>query len=231
MKKLPSTEWWVWMSALPFTSNMPWDGSPNLLPFSSIKRMIIPTLGFSWRLNRIIYVKYPVTSISQSSFFFFLLNLFILFIIYFWLCWVFAAARGLFPRRAGATLCCGARASHRGGLPCCGAQAPGARASVVVAHGLSSCGSRAPERRLSSCGARAQLLRSMWDPPGSGLEPASPALAGGLATTAPPGKPLLVFWDFRYIALYYGYHYPSYPSTRVYVLLVSLYGLLSWYCW
>ena len=33
-----------------------------------------------------------------------------------------------------ATLCCGARASHRGGFSCCGAQALGARASVVVAH-------------------------------------------------------------------------------------------------
>ena len=31
----------------------------------------------------------------------------------------------------------------------------GARASVVVAHGLSSCGSQALERRLSSCGAQA----------------------------------------------------------------------------
>ena len=31
----------------------------------------------------------------------------------------------------------------------------GARASVVVAGGLSSCGLRALERRLSSCGARA----------------------------------------------------------------------------
>ena len=30
----------------------------------------------------------------------------------------------------------------------------GAQASVVAAHGLSSCGSWAPERRLSSCGAR-----------------------------------------------------------------------------
>ena len=38
---------------------------------------------------------------------------------------------------------------------CCGAQALGARASVVVACGLSSCGSWALERRLSSCGARA----------------------------------------------------------------------------
>ena len=30
----------------------------------------------------------------------------------------------------------------------------------------------------------------MWDLPGPGLEPASPALAGGFSTTAPPGKPL-----------------------------------------
>ena len=36
----------------------------------------------------------------------------------------------------GATLCCGAQASHCGGFSCCGAWALGARASVVVAHGL-----------------------------------------------------------------------------------------------
>ena len=63
------------------------------------------------------------------------------------------------------------------------------RASVVVARGLNSCGSRALERRLSSCGTRAQLLRGMWDLPGTGLEPVSPALAGGFLTTEPPGKP------------------------------------------
>ena len=44
-------------------------------------------------------------------------------------------------------------------------------------------------RRLSNCGSRAQLLRGMWDPPRPGLEPASPAPAGRLPTTAPPGKP------------------------------------------
>ena len=60
--------------------------------------------------------------------------------------------------------------------------------SVVVAHGLSSCGQRALEHRLSSCGARAQLLCGMWDLPGPGLEPVSPALPGGLLTTEPPGK-------------------------------------------
>ena len=30
----------------------------------------------------------------------------------------------------------------------------------------------------------------MWDLPGPGLEPVSPALADGFLTTAPPGKPL-----------------------------------------
>ena len=38
---------------------------------------------------------------------------------------------------------------------CCGAQALGVRASVVVARRLSGCGSRALAHRLSSCGVRA----------------------------------------------------------------------------
>ena len=70
-----------------------------------------------------------------------------------------------------------------------GAWALGARASVIVAHGLSSCGSWALEHRLSSCGARAQLLHGMWGLPRPGLEPVIPALAGGFLTTVPPGKP------------------------------------------
>ena len=48
---------------------------------------------------------------------------------------------------------------------------------------------RLQTRRLSSCGSRAQLLCGMWDPPRPGLEPVSPALAGRLSTTVPPGKP------------------------------------------
>ena len=55
-------------------------------------------------------------------------------------------------------------------------------ASLVAEHRLQT-------HRLSSCGSRAQPLRSMWDLPRPGLEPVSPALAGGLSTTAPPGKP------------------------------------------
>ena len=76
-----------------------------------------------------------------------------------------------------------------GGFSCCGARALGVRASVVVALGLSSCGSQALEHRLSSCGARAQLLHGMWDLPGLGLKPVSPALEGGFLTAVPPGKP------------------------------------------
>ena len=55
-------------------------------------------------------------------------------------------------------------------------------ASLAAEHRLQT-------RRLSSCGSRAQLLRSMWDPPRPGLEPVSPALAGRFSTSAPPGKP------------------------------------------
>ena len=55
-------------------------------------------------------------------------------------------------------------------------------ASLVAEHRLQT-------RRLSSCGSRVQLLRGMWDLPRPGLEPVSPALAGRLSTTAPPGKP------------------------------------------
>ena len=79
------------------------------------------------------------------------------------------------------------------------------------ARALSSCGKRGPlfiavhgpltiatsliaehrlqTHRLSSCGSWGQLLHGMWDPPGPGLEPMSPALAGRFSTTAPPGKP------------------------------------------
>ena len=62
--------------------------------------------------------------------------------------------------------------------------------------GFSSCGSWALERRLSSCGAQAQLLRSMWDLRGPGLEPVSPALADGFLTTAPPAMSL---HHFKYL--------------------------------
>ena len=83
----------------------------------------------------------------QPLYFFFSLNKFIYFFIY-----LFLAVLGL---------CCCMRAfsscgewgllsvavhrllSHCGGFSCCGAWALGMRASVVVAHGLSSCGTQA----------------------------------------------------------------------------------------
>ena len=61
-------------------------------------------------------------------------------------------------------------------------------ASLAAEHGLQM-------RRLSRCGSRAQPLRGMWDPPRPGPEPVSPALAGRLSTTAPPGKPHKVSSD------------------------------------
>ena len=36
-------------------------------------------------------------------------------------------------------------------------------------------------------------LAGMWDLPGSGIEPVSPALAGGFLSTVPPGKSLRRF--------------------------------------
>ena len=58
-------------------------------------------------------------------------------------------------QRAGATLHCGARASHCFDFSCCRAWVLGAWASVAVTHRLSSCGSWALEHRLSSCGTQA----------------------------------------------------------------------------
>ena len=112
-------------------------------------------------------------------------------------------------RQAGATLRCGARASHCSGFSCCGARALGTQASGVVAHGLQSTGSVVVARVLSSCGSQAQQLwhagprvqaQQLWS---TGLvalqhvgssrtraQTRAPALAGGFLTTAPPRKPL-----------------------------------------
>jgi len=64
-------------------------------------------------------------------------------------------------------------------LSCCRA-----RASIVAARGL------------SSCGTWASLLLGMWNLLGLGIEPVSPALAGAVLSTVPPGKcsSLLLGW-------------------------------------
>ena len=68
----------------------------------------------------------------------------------------------------------------------------GSRASALLACGpvLQLPGL---EHSLSSCGARAWLLRGVWDLPGSGIKPVSPTLAGRFFTTEPPGKPEALF--------------------------------------
>ena len=79
---------------------------------------------------------------------------------------------------------CSARVSHCGGFSCCRAQALG--------RGLGTCSSLALEHRCSSW-AHGLLLSSMWNLPGSGIKPISPALAGRFLTTEPPGKPQIHF--------------------------------------
>ena len=48
--------------------------------------------------------------------------------------------------------------------------------------------------RLSSCGRWASLPHSVWDPPGSGIRPVCPALAGGFLTPRPLGKYYSASW-------------------------------------
>ena len=132
-----------------------------------------------WLNNILLYIYTPQFLFfltTQSFFIYLLLNLFNLFI-FVWVGSLLLHTGFLQLRRAGATLHCGVQPSHCGGFSCCRARALGTWASVVVARGLGSCGSRA------------QLLRGMWYLPGPGLEPVSPALAGIFLTTVPPGTP------------------------------------------
>ena len=62
------------------------------------------------------------------------------------------------------------------------------RAGALGCVGFSSWGSWALEHRLSSCGARTYLLHGVWNLYRPGIEPMSPALAGGFLSTVPPGK-------------------------------------------
>ena len=43
---------------------------------------------------------------------------------------------------------------------------------------------------------------AMWDLPGLGIKPVSPALAGGFPTTAPPGKPASLVLDLGVLDFY-----------------------------
>ena len=109
-------------------------------------------------------------------FFFLTLGLFIYLLIYLWLCWVSVSVRGLSLVAASgghsSSSCAGLSLSRPLLLRSTGSRRAG---SVVVAHG--------PSRSAS-----------MWDLPRPGLEPVSPALAGRFSTTAPPGKPLIMYF-------------------------------------
>ena len=50
-------------------------------------------------------------------------------------------------------------------------------------------------RGLSSCGTWAWLSRGMWRLPRPGIEPTSPALAGGFLTTGSPGKARQLYFE------------------------------------
>ena len=98
----------------------------------------------------------------------------------------------------------------------CGKQGPlfiVARGPLTIVASLAA-EHRLQTHRLSSCGSRAQLLRGMWNPPRPGLESVSPALAGRLPTTAPPGKPLKFFLRFV-----------SWP--KIWLILVSVHECLK----
>ena len=132
-------------------------------------------------------VSFQISFIVMSFHFFFLIHLFIYLFIFGCVGSLLLHMAFLQLRRVGATLRCAARTSHHSGFSCCGAWALGTRASVAVAC------------RLSNCGAWAQLLRGMWDLPGPGIEPVSPALAGRFLTTVPPGMSHLVISLLTYL--------------------------------
>ena len=102
--------------------------------------LILPQLSPAPRvLKSILYVYVFIPAlplIFEQAFYLF---------IYFWLCWVFAAARRLsLVAASGATVRCRAQAYHCGGFSLLrstgsrhvGFSSCGSRASVVVAHGL-----------------------------------------------------------------------------------------------
>ena len=63
----------------------------------------------------------------------------------------------------------------------------------------------------------------MWDLPGPGLEPVSPALAGGFLTTAPPGKSErfgLGGWFFGYESFLVSFCVVSEPLPVLFPLLL-----------
>ena len=106
----------------------------------------------------------------------------IILFIYFWLCWVFIAARAFLQLQHTSFSLQQLLLLQNTGCKTCGLQCLQHLGSVVAAPGLSS------TSLLSSRSTQALLLLSMWDLPRLRTEPMSPALAGGFFTTELPGK-------------------------------------------
>ena len=81
----------------------------------------------------------------------------------------------LLLQRVRAALCWVAWVSHCSGFSWCRAWALGTQASVVAAHGV------------SSCGVQAYLPHGVCNLPRAEIKPVSPALAGRFLATGPPG--------------------------------------------
>ncbi|XP_073649584.1 activating signal cointegrator 1 complex subunit 1 isoform X2 [Tursiops truncatus] len=81
--------------------------------------------------------------------------------------------------------------------------------------------------RLSGHDSRAQPLCGMWDLPGPGLEPASPASAGGLSTTAPPGKPGIHIFIFNSFIEDHGVDSTIFQNPKKLHLTIGMLVLLS----
>ena len=110
----------------------------------------------------------------------------VIFISYFWLCWVFVAA-SVFSSYGEQRLL----SSSVLWLLIVVASLVAEHGLVVEAHGLISCSSWTLEQGLPSCGAQAYLPLGMWNLPRPRIELVSPTLQARLLTTGPQGKPPL----------------------------------------
>ena len=159
----------IWMIAIASERSCPCESLPTLNPSYCCQSDLFKIVIIDNLMEHIKCIRHWVLYTERTNFFF---SKFIYLFIY-----LFLVVLGLsFCARASSS--CGERGplfiAVRGPLTIA--------ASLIAEHRLQT-------HRLSSCGSQAQLLRGMWDLPRPGLEPVSPALAGGFSTTAPPGKP------------------------------------------
>ena len=113
-------------------------------------------------------------------------------------------------------------------------------------RGPRSCRAWALGHRLGSLGTQAQLRQDLWDLPGPGKEPMSPALAGGFFTMSHQGSPPDIFntifvgpWVFfkslKFVGTsgFYLHRYPWLQSLQVATscILSRIYNCLQWKRW